>query len=430
MSIVSLNPFWIALVAACAFATTAVAVDRHPTNQVGCPTCCQETLTPVPPSYVNSMTVGDLEHSPAVASPGGIFHPRAQVLPRESLVRPLYPGLRADLIPVEVIRRAPASERKSRGYVWYQALKEASDPDYLLTSQDTLLMLMGDLLESPLARGSGLTPSMQAGQYRVLSCAGPLSGHSKERLTVYLYRIRSAESSNMKNTNRAPASCLPILSVGHAPSTDWEINEWGRVRLPMAHAADLPTGIVAISADRNYVQYGKNEIGLDSWADPHAACAWTQLAEKWQRECPAADRKRCTPQIGDAGFLVPGKRIGKLRDPLGHQFHHRGRCFDMRPFRKDGNWQALDIRTNRAAYDAQLTGAFIDFLNRNGASPIYFNDVKTVRRYGNGPARDLCNLKEEYADIGRGVLRCDGHDNHLHFCLEPEKTQGCDRFNF
>lgn len=134
---------------------------------------------------------------------------------------------------------------------------------------------------------------------------------------------------------------------------------------------------------------------IDAYAHPRAACGFVSLLQEWRKTyCPSSERG-CRMQWGDISHKTQ-------KFFSGHQTHTHGYCVDMRPFRK-GDFSNTPLWWDDERYDRDVTKKFVQLIKRSyGASPIYFNDPELIKQ---------------------GLTTySDGHDNHLHFCLQNVET--------
>lgn len=136
------------------------------------------------------------------------------------------------------------------------------------------------------------------------------------------------------------------------------------------------------------LHYNLDDKGsADAYAKPTTACAFMEILKSQQEECSGYG---CQIQFGN---IYHPKSWGP------HETHYTGECIDIRPLRKDNT--TYSITYHNPIYDREKTIELIKLLKRAGATNIYFNDwgVRKVLRY---------------------VGKVDGHDNHIHFCLDPD----------
>lgn len=326
-----------------------------------------------------------------------------------------------------------------KGFLPASALEPASEKHRFILKETAPLFTFTSLVnDEKLSPGSAIRLVMQEGKYKKMDCGA--SG------STYLFQLYQPEGNTFSNEVGIEEQVLSCVSL--QPITDdnfsrllqlqktldrlyqqkitldsFEFNEWGLVRAPMQN---LPAGgdISRESFDKSFVHYqGSDAVGTDDWMHPHTACAFMRLMNEWKQIC--SQEEKCIVQMGDAAFLTPGQKAGAAIDPLGHRFHRSGTCIDIRPFRKDGKQEKLDIRDS--FYDAKLTRKFIEFLMKRGASPIYFNDPAMLNDKKLSQALDdPCSEVDDSVDLGKKLQNCPGHDNHIHVCLNPGRTVGCE----
>lgn len=131
--------------------------------------------------------------------------------------------------------------------------------------------------------------------------------------------------------------------------------------------------------------------GIDAYASPMTACAFTALAQEWRRtECPR--RSGCTIAWGDISHKTRARFNG-------HVSHTEGNCIDIRPFRSaNAGFQDAGLTYRDRGYDRAKTTRFIEMAKKMGATVVIFNDPK-IR-----------------------ASRASGHHNHLHVCFGNNQT--------
>lgn len=466
--------------------TTPLGLTEYP--QVRAPRKCKETLTEVPPFFTTTVAKnkkeeyqlsdqptqvedreeGRLKKTREVATERLLEEKRRdtdryRLLSRGSVVsvepatakRLAHADRRADfLVPVRVLSEErrysqymPGPALKgTQGFLWNKALKKASNREVYVLKEDAKLFSMNGLVDRPFGAGTLLKPLMTRGKYRALRCLTP-DGTSGS--LSYLFSYYSPEKKRFVDTmeiGAAPACELGVMSDAHlgtlqelASSTReiyrasqeyplglFEINDWGMVRLPTRKIQDSGDGITEEALDGSFVHYqGFDPEGSDTWGTPDSVCSLMRIARDWKASCPEQDKKKCTLQIGDLSFVTPGKVVDGVKDPLGHKSHYHGSCVDMRPFRKDGQFGRVDLRTDEALYDRELMRKFVSFVISRGATPVYFNDPSIYQDRKLGQGKDACSKKDPRLDIGKRAQYCPAHDDHIHFCLEPSRVEGC-----
>jgi len=127
----------------------------------------------------------------------------------------------------------------------------------------------------------------------------------------------------------------------------------------------------------------------DTYAKPLTACAFMEVLKTQQKECSGYG---CQVQFGN---IYHPKNWGP------HETHYTGNCIDIRPLRIDNT--TYSITYHNPIYDRDKTIDLIKLLKRAGASNIYFNDKK---------------VRNALPYVGY----VSGHDNHIHFCLDPQDS--------
>tara|TARA_B100001971_G_scaffold215193_1_gene259928 strand:+ start:4595 stop:5995 length:1401 start_codon:yes stop_codon:yes gene_type:complete len=136
------------------------------------------------------------------------------------------------------------------------------------------------------------------------------------------------------------------------------------------------------------LHYNLDDKGsADAYAKPMTACTFMEILKTQQEECSGYG---CQIQFGN---MYHPKNWGP------HETHYTGKCIDIRPLRIDNTTYAMTY--HNPVYDLDKTIELIKLLRRAGATNIYFNDW---------------NVRKELPYVGRVT----GHDNHIHFCLDPE----------
>jgi hypothetical protein len=133
-------------------------------------------------------------------------------------------------------------------------------------------------------------------------------------------------------------------------------------------------------------------IGVDAYANPLTACAFTSFLHDWkQNECPNSN-DGCRVAWGD---------ISHKTRPIfsGHMSHTDGTCIDIRPLRS-GSFQDAPLTYKQKAYDRNKMALMVKMLKEKGGEEIIFNDRKLGTSYNTG------------------------HDNHIHVCFNKStKTE-------
>lgn len=331
------------------------------------------------------------------------------------------------------------------GKVHYRSLKPAKATDFYIITEDTplfyqdrMIVAMPGIVLEPMHKKIGeedffktvLCPDGAGGMtltYRFhvvgennfsINEVSWLAGNSCE----YPLHVRPIDPVTF-NGLLAVQEAFGELSHGYEPNlSEFEVNDWGRVRLP--YDAELNIGRMAeLGPAVTYTHYRQSNVspGSDTWGYPDTICALMKFAKKWNKTCYEAGLARaarqtvsripgpgiygilgdaCTLQIGDIGFITPALKQDTTKDPLGHSSHKSGRCIDVRPVRNDGEFVGTNYES--PSYDQTLTRLLVSELKKAGATNVLFNDP----------------------DVSAG--RMEGHDDHVHFCLEsPTALEGC-----
>ena len=139
------------------------------------------------------------------------------------------------------------------------------------------------------------------------------------------------------------------------------------------------------------LHYNLDDKGsADAYAKPMTACAFMEILKAQQQECSGYG---CQIQFGN---LYHPQSWGP------HETHYTGKCIDIRPLRIDNTTYAMTY--HNPVYNQAKTIELIKLLKRAGATNIYFNDP---------------GVRSELSYVGK----VDGHDNHIHFCLDPENEK-------
>lgn len=153
----------------------------------------------------------------------------------------------------------------------------------------------------------------------------------------------------------------------------------------------------------------------DIYAHPRTACTLNKVFEEWRKNhCPDIS----TPGPGPGGYAripyqkrpcrisfgdIAHRRYANWSD---HETHDDGTCIDMRPFRDD-EFKNEPMQHDWANYSQSTTVQFLRFIKKFGASDIFFNDPDILNKN-----------KKAYVP---GVSKVAKHDDHIHFCLKPDK---------
>lgn len=126
--------------------------------------------------------------------------------------------------------------------------------------------------------------------------------------------------------------------------------------------------------------------GVDAYANPTTACAFTAFLQDWKKnECPSGGG--CRIAWGD----ISHKRSARFN---GHRSHTDGHCIDIRPPRK-GSFENAPLTYNSGDYSKETMQRMVEKMRQFGADTMYFNDP------------------------GIDTKRASGHHNHLHVCFKP-----------
>lgn len=421
---------------------------------------CHQGWTDIPPYYSYTASDTEEEHfflygkeaktgknKRAPASVGKIFENYPQetnykLIKKNTMVKPVLPlsgtSSADDLILVDIMNQNESSNylqgligtntqdkikeyslKGQRGFLSAQSLSPSSTQDILFVKKDTVILPASDGLgEMILKYGEGLRPVMQDKMYKVMNCddkftylfeliSPEMSRHSKEievtNMSCFENQIMTEKSFNEVQ------GLLNHLNQKNIDPSRIEINEWGLSRL-------------IEDPDKAYVHFtGPDSIGTDDWAKPDTLCSLMDIAKDWKKNCAGPG---CALQIGDMSFPTPAV-LENGRDPLGHLQHSDGTCIDMRPFRKDRKMEGVNLKYSFQEYDRVRTKKFIQFLISSGATPVYFNDSQIVQSSNPGRKRKSCDLKNPKNDEKQGVFSCEGHSDHIHFCLKKPYIKGC-----
>ncbi len=316
-------------------------------------------------------------------------------------------------------------------------LRKIQDQDAFLVKETTKAFSFSKARDQSLLKNQALRPVQKNGKFKIYVCE-----NNGQKIAYYAYELINQEGEDLlipgicNKISTVPleqASQLQKLVAKIADTYDLkkndvhekiEVNEWGLVRLVMDDDQKLDDEIMGRSPNKSFVHYqGSDPHGSDTWIEPKSYCGLINLTEGWKKICSGAN---CTPQIGDISFRTPSKVQGKITDPLGHRHHASGTCVDVRPFRNDSQFKGVTITdpTGLLEYNRKTTAEFLKYLISQNIGPIYFNDQELVAEYG-PKINQSCNLEEPEKDIGRGLLYCQGHDNHIHFCFNEKSNQEC-----
>ncbi len=148
---------------------------------------------------------------------------------------------------------------------------------------------------------------------------------------------------------------------------------------------------------------GKNELN-DTWAKPISACAFLQVAKKWQDTKCSKGKNLC--RIG-FGHVYHPSHLSYFpdRSSTPHESHSSGECFDFRPFTNSPDHAFGPMDHRYQTYNRKLTKEFINLLKESGVKDIVFNDSKI-----------------------KNTRYVDGHHNHIHACFkqtDPDIKKTC-----
>ncbi len=425
-------------------------------SQIWAQSSCLEAWTNEPPFYVYipSDTTREYVFTGNKASKTGILTPKQttvgrahatnskdspyKIIRRNTTVKslgelPQNPSV--SLVPVEILSEPQDQldgligvnqndqnnslvKKKEKGFISPNSLKKISNTDVLMVTSDTVMLKdLNNSTSLVLKYGEGLKAIKNENQYKTLNCDGKIS---------YVFEVTSSSAENDKkqvlledfgcfeqqllstsNYNNV-TKLLNHLSTNNV-ATQIEVNEWGLSRLKF-------------SPDDSFVHFtGTDREKTDDWATPDALCSFIDVARDWKKVCSGAG---CTLQIGDMGFPSPTK-MANGKDALGHLQHADGSCMDMRPFRKDQTMEGVNLDHYPEDYDHERTQNFVNLLLKAGATPVYFNDSKIAKNSLPGRTRQACDLANPKNDEKKGVFKCEGHSNHLHFCFRKPHVKGC-----
>lgn len=209
------------------------------------------------------------------------------------------------------------------------------------------------------------------------------------------------------------------------------INSYGYASVPLQYNLNGPynlgpkslnsKGHDFVHRNARYHNTKLEKTGSDTWGKPASICSFTEMARRWKNKCMQMNNNdllpkngkryiQCTIQLNEIAFYNPFKRKNSRNiDPLGHANHSDGRCFDIRPFRKDD--QLLNSHSNDPKNSSSMNFQFLKFISQFGAKEILYNDWKIRRDYASELKR-LPNIR----------VNASGHENHFHFCLPENPT--------
>lgn len=174
------------------------------------------------------------------------------------------------------------------------------------------------------------------------------------------------------------------------------------VRIPVNETTNL-----GLFNTRVYTPETEN---IDGRFNPMSTCAFLRVAQAWQEIC---NEPGCEIQYGNA----------YVHDDWGpHSSHDSARCMDIRPFRISSDEDNGLYYTN-PEYSRERTTDFLDLLVRAGASRIIYGDASAVNM-SNAVRRNTREVDPENFNPHR-VMHDSGsiHDNHIHYCFDPDSEQ-------
>jgi hypothetical protein len=195
------------------------------------------------------------------------------------------------------------------------------------------------------------------------------------------------------------------------------LNDWGRLSLPLEYLtpeeqekeytrerlqSSKQKSKATVAKGPRWLHFlGTDNMYTDVWGSIEHVQGLVSLTQDWHSKCMSdtavTNKEACIIQIGDISWFNPRKP-----DPLGHKTHDKGRCVDLRLFRRDGSryeafWNRGDDRDGfKRAYDLHLNSLFIDFLWEQGMEVVLFSDKRTQARWA------------------------PRHNDHIHFCFAEE----------
>ena len=329
--------------------------------------------------------------------------------------------------------------QNEEGYVPYGSLNKLDHSTVLILKRKTKMLKFNSNQVVSLKPGTGLRPIESMGRYKVKICANKI---------YYVYKAINVSNNQVDEVllERDKLACYDMNSLSHnayekvaklyqfiehelnpeITFEDLQYNEWGHVNLPLEINNPNTKNIVGRAKDKSYVHFkGGDPLNSDTWGHPDSICEFMRISKEWKRYCIEnlnLPSDRCTLQVGDISWITPARKDNK-RDPLGHKHHHDGTCFDIRPLRTDNQFIGTTIHKDKKGYDRELNHKLISFLLERQSSPLYFSDKNITNDLG--ATNRSCNISHPENDIGMGALYCDGHFNHIHFCLKPERVRGC-----
>ena len=175
--------------------------------------------------------------------------------------------------------------------------------------------------------------------------------------------------------------------------------------------------------------YTPESENIDGRLDPMSTCAFLRVAQAWEQICTDPG---CQIQFGNA----------YVHDNWGpHSSHDSARCLDIRPFRlselenpdptahPDDDigvhylWNGPNVEPQNRRYDREKTTNFLSLLVRAGANNVIFGDAGAVDA-ANAVRRDArTSDPENYNPSSIHRDRSSLHNNHIHFCFNPEREQ-------
>ncbi len=387
----------------------------------------------------------------SAANPTGKFIKKGTLVYRENTV-PFSSYKPTDMIKITVLDSKYSStdniinldsnnllkNKGDQGFLAKSSLEMINNNSILVLKKDTYLFnFTGGNKGLKINSGDAISIVMSSNKYKINICKD-LSGNTTIH---YLYKILS--NNKIVQVEEQMNKCLELdyhqataykkinsfidlmnnLYKETFSYKDFEYNEWGLVNLPSIIVNPETREVVSISHDETYAHYkGGDPLHSDTWGNPDTICEFMKLSQNWNNYCQNTlgySSERCTIQVGDISWFTPGiKDNGK--DPLGHLHHHDGTCIDIRPMRSDDQHIGTHIKYDTSGYDSNLTGNLIDYIKKHNGSSIFFNDSHLLTN-----ASETCDLEHPKNELHK-VKRCQGHDNHIHFCFKPKDIQGCE----
>lgn len=236
----------------------------------------------------------------------------------------------------------------------------------------------------------------------------------KECSDEYVFELIFADGSKGKMVNVDVANCnitnnlMPIksndfMALANFMNTAKEdeklsfetgklefLDERGIVKIPMDYETYDPETRSYLGPYGSFHYNADDKGNSDIYAKPLTACAFMEILKTQQKECSGYG---CQIQFGN---IYHPKNWGP------HSTHYSGECIDIRPLRIDNT--TYSITHWNPVYNEKKTIELIKMLKRAGATNIYFNDKE---------------VRQALPYVGWVT----GHDNHIHFCLDPENDE-------